>query len=504
MALTEEEELELLELENEEALDQSQQQPQQSKESFRQQVFQDITTPIRGGEALGVMGAKAIEGIEPQLLTSTLLPQIPLSPTTMNKFYQNLPGALERGEAATKPGFEPESTREAIGQNVAGAATRAGLVAPFGATGGAARMALSGGAALGGMEAAEQMAETGKINDYTDVILNTAFGMSGPILGRMLQRSGRTAREVGKVGLKTETTLPPEAIEMLAKNPNLPNEVKGSVEAINKGINRLQKVADTTLTRAGKMVERVRSKFGIKPRGIEEGQVITASALKDVPEEKILAEYNTLVATKGEGIGAKEKIKRLYNLRENLNARANFSRTAQDLTERQKADVYNRLSTLTNKELDKTPGAHQLRRADKVYSAIRQVYDPIQKKFSTAHKAQNIIEGIFRKEGSNPDQILGIPAGSVQAIRDLEKVTGEKILDPLLKEVAVNKINAAKVKTIKAALLTGGEEGAIKKMGMKTFKSANLLEGAGNFLKSAVRPSTVAALESLTQNRSQR
>lgn len=203
MALTEAEELELLELEALEA--EGATTPQEP--SLLRKAAQVATTPIRGFRGLGVTTQKLVEGAP-------------------------LQESLQRGAEATKPGYEAQPG-EKIGAAVGGMAP----FLPLAAIGGVPAALIAGGSNV-----AEQFSEKGKVEPIEAAASTLLAGLGKPV--------AKAGVGVTKAGVK------------LAKLGNVrPTEVVGKeIEALERASGaRAKDFLKEQLPKVGKTVEKART-----------------------------------------------------------------------------------------------------------------------------------------------------------------------------------------------------------------------------------------------------
>jgi hypothetical protein len=467
MPLSETEELELLELENQNALA-----AQSSSGSVAEPPLTDriggaarkaaevLATPVRGFRGIGVGAQRLMEG-------------------------DQLGQALDRAAAATKPGFQPKE-----GERLGASAGEIAATAPMMVlTGGGGLMAqvLKGALSSGALTAVMEASDRGDVEPI-GIATSTALGGAIPLLGPSLRVVARALRGTGRAAATSGTSLAgaKEAVDELAADPRLLEKFKGTAASVGEKVKAIQDALIKQHEEAGAILNKSRAAIGFRESFEDSMNRIQREGFRAPTPSEIIADFQILskdeipveVVRKAQRVqrteqvlssyepseGAMEYAKRfveipehttetmvrippkarlrdLLRLREKVDDLINFPRVSADVPQIGSADqaFLKQLRGKINNIIEGIPGGKDIREADHIYSESRRLYDDFQKSLATQGKAEDIVRQIVR--GGDVDGIVGKRGEYVRLLQAIEKKTKKQLLDPARKEFAAKAIN---------------------------------------------------------------
>lgn len=460
------------------------------------------TAMQRGGRALGVGLQRAVEG-------SVATGKNPLSLENLTESM-----SFERGAAAFQPGFVPERG-ERTGALLGEAAASAPAFA-VGGGGGVMAQALKGALTSGTISAIQQAADNGDI-EIRDVIYSAVLGGSLPLIAPSIDKIINVVREVARVGAPAGTTLTREAVDALTDDPKLLQKFQGTAESVGEKVIKVQKALVAQHDKISGYLERVRqnigfreplstqlsrvSKEGFQPKSVQdivqEFQVLKKG---HVPVEairaarKVKTEDRSVMGillgkterripgkiTKTEmPIPDKLRLRELYRLREAIDDHLTIPQGGGDVPRIGRADqnFLQAVRSQVNSLIETIPGGKTLRMADQAYYLSRKLYDDLQKKLATQGKAEQVIQQILK--GGDINEVIGLKGDNLRLLQTLERKTGQKLLEPIQKELAAKSFKEIKptgyMGAAKLGVIGKGPEG-----GKNLAKGLNLVNEGAN------------------------
>jgi hypothetical protein len=395
MALTEQEELELLELEEVEY--------QASLGGGKAPSSPESTNP---GMLDKVGQAFAIEK-QPGLPRSPVELLKQAARQTKEGFMSPMPGSVL--------GLPARMLQEQAGQ--IGATVARGLSTPGGMLPDVGKIP----ARLAGFGAAA-------ITDPTTMVTGGALGKKA---GEQLQKS--VAPKLGKL----LADVPEEATTTMIEAKAAFKQATGSESAIEGAVKNVINAMKTTLRKEGDEIGKVEKTLGIAKdpkqmiyevaKGHDTGGYMTS--LTKMKPEDLLMEYQTLSATKGM-MANTEKISRLRQLQQALNDRVKFSNAngaspvgdqMQGLLKYAAKDIGNQIKSV--------PGGEALRTVQAKYARARKLYETLQPMLKDEGQGQALLENVFKSQSPRYKTIR-------RGLAELEKLSGEPVLTNLFAEFA--------------------------------------------------------------------
>lgn len=514
-----------------------------------QQIGGALNLPSRIGTGLAVGAQKLMETMP----VNPLLPSSGIqTPQDVSQVVQGAPQlpqaageAVNRGMEASQPGFEaaPEEENAATMGGFVGDAATAAI--PFGGVGEAALAAsknrfiinaIKAAGTGGSLNAIQQASDKGDI-DLHDVIFVAGTNAALPLIVPAGKYTARVLRSIAKtgVGAGKVTSLATEAAEVFVDDPQILEKYAGTKEALDSKILSIQTRLTDYLKRVGNRLGSLRAKFNIgesledwqsklargeaTPRDpseimqdlidYERGYRFVENAEKKLSvDEKGILKDTISKKTVREDIPIGDRITGLYNGRTELKAYTGAFSTEGEV--KKIIDPirarYNELYGKVNRILDKIveekgapAGAKMLRVMDSAYSTARDIYDGLQRSLADPGKAEQTMLKIFK--GGDPESILGLNSNIVSSIRRFEKATKEKLLDPLLKELATKSFR--EVKPSKSSPFVGSLVASLQ--GSRLASMIDLIKGAATRTRATTgllnqnAPTIIAGTQSLTE-----
>ncbi len=510
-----------------------------------------LTTPSRGFRGLGVGAERMLDGVG----VSSLLPGAALTPQDVAQISGNIPNALNRASAATEPGYVPESG-EQLG---AMAGQTIGDMPLMYATGGfvspQARLTykMFGGLTSGGLTSAiTQMSERGHIEPNA-VKISAALGAALPYvkpLANFTKNIITGIRDVmgGSVGLR------PGTVEMAGELGAKLRDVDGTTQTILKKIDDIQTGIGKIHEEAGEQLSKTRKRLGLPSSLAEKGErrfgrrlldesvdidpktvagnpgfrevkyngtplILPTSTVKKLEAEitekhgeNLLAKTPTQMWREAErvmtdfttgkfkNVDSRIKLKTLDNLREKIGDYTDYAKSGLSLAPitKQESAIFNDLLRRVNDVVENDIGeaGKILRESEHLYHNAREFYDSFQANFATEERTARTVLGLLRDEV--PEEVLGSGQTAINGIKLLEKKTGQKHLEPLMKAAASKNIKNVRAKSAGSIPAFGfGPEGIASAMKSLTVAS-DATSGFGSFM---FNPITRMAITSMWNNR---
>jgi len=410
-----------------------------------QKAAQLAQVPIRAGRAAAVGIERATRGVGSQL-GALALPGGPVTPTGQQALGQvaaQAPQAIERAGAAFKQGFEPQDPRE----RVAATAGEIGAIslATFPILARAKHPAVTGGLTFSTLEAINQAANEGRIEPI-EVGKEFALGASLPLVAPSAALVVKGTKSVLKGILKTSTRLPEKALDTVLDNPKLLKEFAGTQKEISKRVVNLQKAIVQSRQRAGGVLQKVKKKLGVD-RPLE-------APIRETPTRtptELDSAFNQAKVLSNSNAPKKEKILALLDLRQELDDMLSFAKPGQTVTpisgrvESQLVNRRNEINTILNKI------APRLRKAEAGFAKTAQTYDEIQRAIATPGKAEDLMVRLFK--GENLDEVLGSKKDLLQALRKVEGISKQKLIEPIMKELASKSLRVLEPQGLSGSIL---------------------------------------------------
>lgn len=453
-------------------------------------VSQVITTPQRGTRGLGVGAERLLENTNPTNLLPSAINPLANPLKEIPQMVKNAPNALERAAEAVKPGFQPQEGEKLgafAGEALGSMPLATAVGAPFAALGRAkilasilksnpklvytALQAASGAAQGATLSAIQQASENGDV-ELDDV--ETVAGIGALIsiikpIGNVLTRYLKSFARDTVVGT---TSVSKEAAEEVVSNPKLLQQARGEAEAVAQRAVRIQRVLKHQLDEAGTKLAGARESFGIEKNFEEWLEDTMKKGLSHKSDKEVAREFAELMAGKRiqevpaivlrdglitkttknvvEDIPYKERVRDMYRLRKEINEYVNWSKVRQDVPpvgtfdETQFKNMRHRINDQLNDFAKSDSKVKALRDTDDLFSLGRELYDGLQQKLATEGKAEQVLLRIAK--GESPDSILGLTKDVVDLIRNLEKSSRIKLIEPLRKEILVKSIRDVRAK----------------------------------------------------------
>lgn len=435
MALSEDEEFELLSLEREKAMAQ-----------------QDISPPQNLSKTPNLL--QQILSLDPNASTGTQAAQIASAPfrgfrglaVGLNKALpsfrsgedQGLGQVAPRMVEAVKPGFKPEGISETI-------ASVLGESAPLMPLGGAMSAGLEGAALASGVGAGTsalmQKSERGSVSPIE-------AGASGAIAG-LIPLSAQFIKGLYPKIAAQFTKTEPEAFQRLMDDPQFLQKFSGSVESIRGRANEVVKGFQSVKDRLGTAFENFKTFYSMRPDANEVVSELSKTSgnarsiseiVKDlkavkmasspVVERKVVspllgASGNPIETTvKEPGLFARERLMKLIKLNQDLN----------QATEGSFNDYTYKLKSMIKDEIKKIPqGRHYMKLSER-WSDFKEIEENLGRDLADPDKAPIVLEKMMRGD------IKGVLRGSYgkvqSAVKELESLGGVKpIMRPLRDEI---------------------------------------------------------------------
>lgn len=420
MALTEAEELELLELEEQEAMGGQGQLgdvDDQAGSSIVRGLGRVATAPFRGYRGVAV-------GLEKMIS----------SPTRPAE-------ALYRASEAVQPGFRPQG----IGETIASIAGESVPLAPVGgalASGKTLAQMAKLGATGAAYSAATQASEEGTISPVET-------GIAGGIGAAIPAVSGGFKAAYPYVAGKFTKT-PSVAYEGLTQA--FKSQFPGTEQAIRKTSGSLAKTLTRTQEQASQRIRDIKTFLGIslKPKQAITEMAETSGEARDLG--RIAREFRGIrkesapkitetkelpivgpsgqplkVTTQRPGIPRHERLRKLDDLQRDINARSGGSFGE---------DVY-----LTKQEISKEArklggaGYARLQKSYRQYGSLKNIEDDLGMNLSDETSSAMELEKLIRKTIEKPASLTGTDQRRLEAIQRLERVSGTQIITPLKNEI---------------------------------------------------------------------
>lgn len=416
MPLNEKEEFELLSLERERSGVKQQQSP-----SLGQRAAQAITAPMRAMRGFPVAASNILGGESPSV-------------------------ALARGAMATRSGFAPEG----LGEKAASMAGESIPLMPFGeglSAGGTIAQMLKGGLFSGGLSALTQTAEEGK----PTLGRTAAAGVLGAVPPAVM---GATKAAFPYVAAKFTKTVP-EAYENLTTA--FKNKFPGTSQAIEGAASKALPALKSAFGDVGKRLESRKQYMGMDmapKEAMAEAQATggdprTVSRIvsefkdiqrrsapmteKQVPSQLLGPRGEPLMKTVTErGIGKGEKLRRLSDMSIDINKQTGGSYTT---------DVFQTKKGI-EQAAEKTGGTSFkiFQKFKKQWGGLKDIEERMGTNLNDPHISGPEFERVVRRkiEGkASPTDIA-----KLEAIKDLERVTGRQIIEPLRNQIVSSYSNA--------------------------------------------------------------
>lgn len=397
-----------------------------------------ITTPSRGLRGVGVGAQRLMEGTGEELFDNGPL-------AALRRAKENLPGAVERAAEAVKPGFEAvEGERVgAIGGDVVGSLPLAlttggsGLAVGLAQKGKLTFQIIRSGLSSGAMTAISQASEEERIIPG-QIAKASAFGAAIP----MIKPSAEIIRTfVGKKVLpsllNTTARVPEQAVRDLIDDPALFKKYKGVESEIESKVTKVQEALMESRNRAGKVIDNAKKRLGIDIKLIDKQKKLAEAGTLGRGARDVMDDF---VKFK-EGVGAQPKtakntIKKLISLRDEIDNLVDFKPgVTVPKVQGQEAAVLKRTAKELNDMLDNIPEAQMLRKAERGYSNVSEVYDQLQKDLADAGTAEDMLERVYK--GKNTFDVTGKTKLKLKLLEQVDKLSQKmgkgKVVEPLFK-----------------------------------------------------------------------
>lgn len=461
MALSEAEELELLELEEQEALAEVPEEPkpgmvQQIKDTFTQgfdvppvvqKGAQILDAGARAGKAVGVGLQNAFEGSG--LGMQNLLPGNPMNQQQSIAVGQNAPAALVRTKAAFKPDFVPANDKEAmageLGETLAVSLEMLPIIAA-----GEGHPALASGLTMGGLEAIKQASREGRIVPL-EVGEQAALGAALPLIVPTTKTLVNTTRNVLKSFLSKTAKVPEQAIDTILDNPRLLQEFSGTSDDIRAGVVELQKAVVESRKRVGNILGKVKKELGVA-NDLSTPIVDAPMRTPAQADDAFRTFQETIMPSE---IDPSQKLKEAVAVRHQIKELLTPPKPGTNvppISSMVEAQLMDRLTKL-NEIITKLPGGSRLRAAEDGFAKTAQLYDELQRTLATEGKAEEFLMKLFK--GEDLDDVLGSKATTMKALRKIEKQHGKPLVDPIIKHLSARALKTFESKGLTGNVLTG-------------------------------------------------
>lgn len=324
----------------------------------------------------------------------------------------------QRTVAAMRPGFEPDGMVEKAGSYVGENAPvmAAGVVSPT---------------VAGPLAIMAQQAQSGRVSPIPAAI--PAVGAAN----KLFRATGLQERVVPPL-LKATKGIPLNATKMAIKDPSILDLPGTSASIQGKAQNIINTIKEAD--------RKVGTEFGnaYKERGMVSPieKIITSGESPAIPFEELRVSYQN--AMKGEfpkGFSAQQKLAHLTELKRSLQDQANYPAPGQQLAPSQgsKNGAIKQMAADIDELRGTLADGDKLALVDDAYVEIKELKHRLMSEFRDPYKGQDYLNRLLK---GNTDWLTsGRNAGKMGAIERIEEITGKKVLEPALKEMAAAYLN---------------------------------------------------------------
>lgn len=499
MALSEAEELELLELENKNA--KAAPQP-----GFLERHAQQISSMARPAlEAGGMLAGGALAGGAALPLGPAAIPAAAVGTGLGFAGGKAAADLLDRGLGVKPPiASAGEAVKETAKDLTQGAAAATTTLVPGG---GMLRESLKGALSGGTMSAVMDATDKGHI-EPGGVVVSSILGGVVPLLVPTIRTVARAIKGGGEAAAAHGTTLEHEAIDEFHKDPALLDKYKGTAEAVGEKVKNIQEALVGVINGAGKRLQAARAKIGFQEPFEDAMARVQKEGFQPPNIKQILDDFGTLskdtidvVAGKSKGgnltvaqveAPAKARLKDLLKLRESVDDLINYPMASADVPKIGKADqgFLKQLRGKINETIEAIPGGPALRKADAQYADARELYDDFQKQIATQGKAEDVVRRILK--GGDIGDVIGKKGEILRMLQEVEAKTGQQLVEPAQKELAARSFN-----TMRKTGMTGVIPEAIGPRGVASLLTA--VNQAASAVNATAMPFAAPGTQSVLQ-----
>lgn len=164
-----------------------------------------------------------------------------------------------------------------------------------------------------------------------------------------------------------------------------------------------------------------------------------------------------------ESVPIKDRVGVLSQLKRDIQSQINFNKEPATLRpiDSVKDAALKKMASQVDDLRDTLPNGKKLSAVDRGWQAINDIYGQLQRDLSTPGKAEDTLMKLFKRDMSAIT--AGRTAEKIAALRRVESITGEKVLDPIFKSFTAREFDKAVGKGLSHTLMTGG--GAVGAVG---------------------------------------
>jgi hypothetical protein len=408
-----------------------------------QKAAQILETPIRAARAGAIGYGETIQDAEARSLL------LPMTAQTLQQQAANIPAAREAFREALQIDFEAQGTRQEILGAAGEIAGISLMTMPILATT-TKHPGVAGALTFGALKTIQQASREGRIVPV-DVAQEAAIAGVLPAIKPATAAVSRAMRSTLRGLFKQTARIDTAAFDALIDNPKLMTQFKGLREGITEKSLNIQKSIVRAHNKVGNLLGRYKDKLGISTKLTEPITDVKAPKPEDLDDA-----FNVLMdAVKTKSIPDNRLIAQLVELRSNIYNLTTFKpgQTLPALSDKVTAQLKNRAARI-NEVIAGLKGGKRLRTLEQSYAKLTEVYERLQQKLSTPGKVEEFFGRVMRRE-AEMDEILGTPGEIMNLLRKVEKRTGEKIIQPMIDELASRQFQSITPHGFSGSILAG-------------------------------------------------
>jgi len=360
----------------------------------------------------------------------------------------------------------------------------------------------------------------GMNNESMGKILSPVLGLVGKGISKTLSGAKSIAGAALPGIFKGTASIPEQSTAMVINDPQILKQYEGTPETIQQRVQNIQSAFLQAKQKVGQVLGSALQKYAGLNNPISdfiEGSSPPTKTIDQLRSDYAGAQSGDLFKTQNLGGGSdilnnQDKLGVLTNLKREIQSHINFNKAPITLQpiDSVKDAALKKMSSDVDAIRTALPNGKKLAVVDNAWKNINDVYDIVQKDLADPGKAQDTLMRLLK--GDQTWLTAGRMGQKVDAIKQVEKMTGTDILDPALKELTASIFNQNAGKGLLPTMLAGGEMGTAatalmlghplvaggallgattaspKLVGMGLNAAANTASGINNFGKSLSDP----------------
>ncbi len=308
---------------------------------------------------------------------------------------------------------------------------------------------------------------SGMGNEVMGKVLQPVLGLAGKGISKAVGLGKDVAEAVLPGVFKGTASIPEKATQMVISDPQILKQYEGTPEAIQGRVQNIQSAFMQAKQKVGQVLGQAFQKYAGMGNPIGdfiEGSTPPAQSIDQLRASYAAAKSGDLFEIPNNAGGAdpmsnQEKLGVLTNLKREIQSHINFNKAPITLQpiDSVKDAALKKMAADVDEVRTALPNGKKLAVVDNAWKNINDIYDTVQKDLADPGKAQDTLMRLLK--GDQTWLTAGRMGQKVDAIKQVEKMTGQNILEPALKELTASIFNQNAGKGLLPTLLAGGEMG---------------------------------------------